>query len=55
TSFTTSFSTAPQARFSLADLARLMGKALDERATLKLDADQHREVWLQANGECQRQ
>ncbi|GBH19429.1 hypothetical protein BV360_05109 [Pseudomonas syringae pv. actinidiae] len=36
-------------------LPRLMGKVLDQRATLKLDADQRREVWLQANGECQRQ
>ncbi|RMQ79669.1 hypothetical protein ALP99_04915, partial [Pseudomonas syringae pv. tomato] len=47
--------TDAQAWFCLADLARLMGKALDQRATLKLDADQRREVWLQANGECQRQ
>ncbi|MDU8643995.1 MULTISPECIES: BRO-N domain-containing protein [Pseudomonas syringae group] len=47
--------TDAQAWFCLADLARLMGKALDERATLKLDADQRREVWLQANGECRRQ
>ncbi|MEE4921612.1 Bro-N domain-containing protein [Pseudomonas alliivorans] len=44
-----------QAWFCLADLARLMGKALDERATLKLDADQRRVVWLLANGEWCRQ
>ncbi|KPW83292.1 Prophage antirepressor [Pseudomonas congelans] len=47
--------TESQAWFCLADLARLMGRALDERATLKLDADQRREVWLEAHGECQRQ
>ncbi|WP_122317000.1 Bro-N domain-containing protein [Pseudomonas cichorii] len=39
-----------QAWFCLADLARLMGKQLDERATLKLDPDQRRTAWLQAHG-----
>ncbi|WXF86334.1 Bro-N domain-containing protein [Pseudomonas syringae pv. atrofaciens] len=47
--------TESQAWFCLADLARLMRRPLDERATLKLDADQRREVWLEAHGECQRQ
>ncbi|WP_241151800.1 hypothetical protein [Pseudomonas viridiflava] len=35
-----------QAWFPLSDLARLMGKRLDERSTLKLDADQSRTAWL---------
>ncbi|MBX8503169.1 phage antirepressor, partial [Pseudomonas cichorii] len=33
-----------QVWFPLQDLARLMGKQLDERATLKLDIDQRRTV-----------
>lgn len=44
-----------QAWFCLADLARLMGQALGERSALKLDADQRRVVWLQANGDWQKQ
>nr|WP_256658671.1 Bro-N domain-containing protein [Pseudomonas sp. LP_7_YM] len=44
-----------QAWFCLQDTARLMGKALDERATWKLDADQRRTVWLEANGQCSKQ
>jgi prophage antirepressor-like protein len=47
--------TESQAWFCLADLARLMGQALGERSALKLDADQRRVVWLQANGEWQKQ
>ncbi|AHF66269.1 MULTISPECIES: BRO-N domain-containing protein [Pseudomonas] len=39
-----------QAWFCLSDLARLMGKMLDERATLKLDPDQRRTAWLHAHG-----
>lgn len=39
-----------QAWFCLADLARLMGKRLDERNTLKLDHDQRRMVWLNSHG-----
>lgn len=44
-----------QAWFCLQDTARLMGKALDERATWKLDPDQRRTAWLNANGECTQQ
>ncbi|MBX8517108.1 Bro-N domain-containing protein [Pseudomonas cichorii] len=44
-----------QAWFCLADLARLMGQTLGERSALKLDADQRRVVWLQANGKWQKQ
>ncbi|MBN6713068.1 Bro-N domain-containing protein [Pseudomonas capsici] len=44
-----------QAWFCLADLARLMGQTLGERSALKLDADQRRIVWLQANGKWQKQ
>lgn len=40
-----------QAWFCLADVARLMGKHLDERATRKLDPDQHRTAWLSSS--CQ--
>jgi prophage antirepressor-like protein len=40
-----------QAWFCLSDLARLMGRPLDERATYKLDLDQRRTAWLLANGE----
>jgi prophage antirepressor-like protein len=40
-----------QAWFCLSDLARLMGRPLDERSTYKLDLDQHRTAWLLANGE----
>jgi len=40
-----------QAWFSVQDLARLMGKQLDERATLKLDPDQRRNAWLLSNGQ----
>ncbi|MBX8505127.1 BRO-N domain-containing protein [Pseudomonas lijiangensis] len=39
-----------QVWFPLQDLARLMGKQLDERATLKLDIDQRRTVWLLTHG-----
>ncbi|RMQ47247.1 BRO domain-containing protein [Pseudomonas cichorii] len=39
-----------QVWFPLADLARLMGRQLDERATLKLDADQRRTAWLLTHG-----
>lgn len=44
-----------QAWFCLQDIARLMGKPLDERATWKLDADQRRTAWLDANGQCSKQ
>ncbi|RMQ44552.1 hypothetical protein ALQ04_01780 [Pseudomonas cichorii] len=47
--------TEAQAWFCLADLARLMGQTLGERSVLKLDADQRRMVWLQANGNWQKQ
>lgn len=47
--------TESQAWFCLADLARLMGQTLGERSALKLDADQRRVVWLQANGDWQKQ
>lgn len=43
-----------QCWFSLQDMARLMGKALDERSTRKLDSDQHRHVWLHSHGEWQK-
>ncbi|GAB7532237.1 Bro-N domain-containing protein [Pseudomonas sp. 3A(2025)] len=39
-----------QAWFCLADIARLMGAHLDERATLKLDPDQRRLAWLSSHG-----
>ncbi|MBX8525396.1 Bro-N domain-containing protein [Pseudomonas cichorii] len=39
-----------QVWFPLQDLARLMGKQLDERATLKLDIVQRRTVWLLTHG-----
>ncbi|MBX8498840.1 Bro-N domain-containing protein [Pseudomonas cichorii] len=47
--------TESQAWFCLSDLARLMGQTLGERSALKLDADQRRVVWLQANGKWQKQ
>ncbi|MBX8542936.1 Bro-N domain-containing protein [Pseudomonas cichorii] len=47
--------TESQAWFCLSDLARLMGQTLGERSSLKLDADQRRVVWLQANGKWQKQ
>ncbi|MFJ4141469.1 Bro-N domain-containing protein [Pseudomonas sp. NPDC089734] len=47
--------TEAQAWFCLADLARLMGQTLGERSVLKLDTDQRRVVWLQANGKWQKQ
>ncbi|SER57153.1 Prophage antirepressor [Pseudomonas sp. NFACC02] len=40
-----------QAWFCLPDIARLMGKPLDERATYKLDPDQRRTAWLNSNGQ----
>lgn len=43
-----------QAWFCLADLARLMGTRLDERATLKLDPDQRRTAWLEAHAEWEK-
>ncbi|MEE4126851.1 BRO-N domain-containing protein [Pseudomonas viridiflava] len=43
-----------QAWFPLSDLARLMGKRLDERSTLKLDADQSRTAWLQTHQQWER-
>ncbi|GFM53786.1 BRO-N domain-containing protein [Pseudomonas capsici] len=43
-----------QVWFSLPDLARLMGKQLDERATLKLDADQRRTAWLLTHGQWEK-
>ncbi|MDO7928881.1 Bro-N domain-containing protein [Pseudomonas sp. KFB-139] len=47
--------TESQAWLCLSDLARLMGQTLGERSALKLDADQRRVVWLQANGKWQKQ
>jgi prophage antirepressor-like protein len=44
-----------QAWFCLQDTARLMGRPLDERATLKLDPDQRRTAWLSANGQWSKQ
>lgn len=44
-----------QAWFCLADTARLMGKALDERALRKLDPDQHRVAWLNSDGRWSKQ
>lgn len=44
-----------QAWFCLADTARLMGKALDERALRKLDHDQHRIAWLKSDGRWSKQ
>lgn len=44
-----------QAWFSLQDTARLMGRPLDERATLKLDPDQRRSAWLNSNGQWSKQ
>ncbi|HXR02577.1 MAG TPA: Bro-N domain-containing protein [Pseudomonas sp.] len=44
-----------QAWFCLQDTARLMGKPLDERATWKLDPDQHRSAWLKNDGRWSKQ
>ena len=44
-----------QAWFCLQDVARLMGKALDERATHKLDSDQRRTAWLTSSGRWSKQ
>ncbi|RMR60321.1 BRO domain-containing protein [Pseudomonas syringae pv. actinidiae] len=43
-----------EAWFPLEDIARLMGKRLDERNTRKLDADQRRTAWLLTHGEWQK-
>lgn len=43
-----------QVWFPLSDLARLMGRPLDERATLKLDADQRRTAWLLTHGQWEK-
>ncbi|MFJ4143041.1 Bro-N domain-containing protein [Pseudomonas sp. NPDC089734] len=43
-----------QVWFPLSDLARLMGKQLDERATFKLDADQRRTAWLLTHGQWEK-
>lgn len=43
-----------QAWFCLADIARLMGARLDERATVKLDPDQRRMAWLQTHGQWEK-
>ncbi|KAA8698057.1 BRO family, N-terminal domain protein [Pseudomonas caricapapayae] len=43
-----------EAWFPLEDIARLMGKRLDERNTRKLDADQRRTAWLLTYGEWQK-
>lgn len=44
-----------QAWFCLQDVARLMGKPLDERATWKLDPDQRKTAWLDAHGQSTKQ
>jgi prophage antirepressor-like protein len=44
-----------QAWFCLQDIARLMGKPLDERSTWKLDPDQRRTVWLASSGKWSKQ
>lgn len=44
-----------QAWFCLQDIARLMGRPLDERATLKLDPDQRRSAWLTNDGQTSKQ
>ncbi|WP_295475242.1 Bro-N domain-containing protein [uncultured Pseudomonas sp.] len=38
-----------QGWFCLADLSRLMGRAIDERATMKLDPDQRRTAWVESH------
>ncbi|WP_248804279.1 BRO family protein [Pseudomonas sp. MWU13-2100] len=42
-----------QAWFSVTDLGRMMGRALDERLTRKLDADQQRYLWMNYHGKIQ--
>ncbi|MBC3949319.1 BRO-N domain-containing protein [Pseudomonas folii] len=44
-----------QGWFCLQDLARLMGKALDQRSTYKLDPDQYRNAWLLASAQWSKQ
>jgi prophage antirepressor-like protein len=44
-----------QGWFCLQDVARLMGKALDQRSVYKLDPDQYRSAWLLANGRWSKQ
>lgn len=44
-----------QGWFCLQDLARLMGKALDQRSIYKLDPDQYRTAWLLASAQWSKQ